>query len=55
MNKCGFLFCFISTKKRLFISPLTRGIIKTIYLSKGLEQSCRRNIFFLHLVLLFFH
>lgn len=53
LNKCGFLFCFISTKKRLFISPLTRGIIKTIYLSKGLEQSCRRNIFFFTLSIAF--
>ena len=53
LNKCRFLFCFISSKKRLFISPLTRGIIKTIYLSKGLEQSCRRNIFFFTLSIAF--
>ncbi|AZV37024.1 hypothetical protein EX290_10525 [Enterococcus faecium] len=54
-NKCYFSSCFMFSWRRLFISLLTRGIIKTIYFSKGLERSCRRNIFFLHLVLLFFH
>ncbi len=45
-KKCYFSSCFMFSRKRLFISFLTRGIIKTIYFSKGLERSCRRNIFF---------